>query len=410
MWLLTPEIGNCSVSGQALLAGEGDHSGITVSAIPNGGTVVTGPDGSFSFPGLYAGTYQIRASKQTWATQVAEVTLSDGEILTDVNLVLTPTAEVEACSAPGTAINDYDTITDVVTVDTAGTVSEVSVDLDITHTFQGDLIVSLMSPAGTSVVLHNRTGSGTDNIVGNYPETLAPAGDLGAFVGEEMVGDWTLTVSDNAGGDQGALNSWCVTIIFDGGVVAVGVQPIEAVEANGGMGLSWSYDVNLFDGFNVYRRIPGEVSERLNTQLLTSNTGQINFVDTGEGLSQGQVVFYSYAMVRGETELGHSEEIQVEFASGLPSVFALNGNYPNPFNPMTTIKFDMPRQAHVKLAVYDIAGRLVKTLVDEVRPAASHSVVWDGTDRTGRRVASGTYYYVVQSDSFRAVDKMMLVK
>jgi flagellar hook assembly protein FlgD len=60
--------------------------------------------------------------------------------------------------------------------------------------------------------------------------------------------------------------------------------------------------------------------------------------------------------------------------------------------------------------VYDIAGRLVKTLVDEVRPAASHTVVWDGTDRTGRRVASGTYYYVVQSDSFRAVDKMMLVK
>lgn len=408
-WLLAQEVGNCSVSGTALLAGEENHSGITVSAIPNGGSVVTGPDGSFSFPGLYAGTYQIRASKEAWATQVVDVTLTDAQVITDVNLVLTPTAEVEACNAPGVAINDNSTVSDTVTIDTAGTISAVDVDVDISHTYQGDLTVTLTSPAGTDVVLHSRSGGTTNNIVGNYPETLNPAGDLDTFIGEDMFGDWTLTVSDSAGGDQGTFNSWCVHVIFDGGVVAVGAMPMDAALANGGMGLSWNYDPNIADGFNVYRRV-GSNSLRLNEDLLSSTSGHIEFVDTGEGLSEGQVVFYSYAMVLGGNELGRSEEVEVEFTSGLPTVFALHGNYPNPFNPITTIKFDMPRQAHVKLSVYDIAGRLVKTLVDEVRPAAAHSVIWDGSDRTGRRVASGTYYYVVQSDSFRAVEKMMLVK
>jgi subtilisin-like proprotein convertase family protein len=409
-WLLAQEIGDCSVSGQAMLAGETNHAGITVSAIPNGGTVTTGADGSFSFPGLFAGTYQIRASKDGWATQVSEVTLVNGQVVTDISLVLTPTAEVQACSAPGSVINDNTTITDTVTIDTIGTISEVIVDLDITHTYQGDLVVSLTSPTGTEVVLHNRSGGSTDNIVGTYPTTLQPAEDLGLFIGEEMIGDWMLTVSDLAGGDQGTLNQWCVTIIYDGGVVAVGAQPMDAAVAQGGMGLSWNYNPAMADGFNVYRRVEGASATRLNEDLLTSSSGHIDFVDSGEGLSQGQVVFYSYGMVLGGTEIGRSEEVEVEFTSGLPTVFALRGNYPNPFNPMTTIKFDMPRQAHVKLTVYDIAGRMVKTLVDEVRPAATHTVVWDGSDRNGRRVASGTYYYVVQSDSFRAVQKMMLVK
>ena len=324
MWLLTPEIGNCSVSGQALLSGETDHSGITVKAIPNGGTVVTGPDGMFSFPGLYAGTYQIVAEKEGWATSYAEVTLADGQAMTDVSLVLGVSYEAEACSTPGLAINDNTEIQDVVTIDTEGVIAAVEVDMDITHTYQGDLILTLVSPAGTSVVLHNRTGGGTDNIYGTYPETLTPADDLTAFGGEDMEGDWTLTISDNAGGDTGTLNAWCVRVMYQGGTVGVEDQP---------------------------------------------ETGDV-----------------------------------------VPSVFALHGNYPNPFNPMTSIKFDLPKEAHVSVTVYDVAGRLVKTLVDEVRPAATHTVIWDGTDRTGRRVASGAYYYVVKGDTFSDVDKMMLLK
>jgi hypothetical protein len=64
---------------------------------------------------------------------------------------------------------------------------------------------------------------------------------------------------------------------------------------------------------------------------------------------------------------------------------------PNPFNPMTTIKYDLPAAGPVRLSVFDIAGRLVRTLVDESMPQGSHEAVWDGRDATGREVGSGSY-------------------
>lgn len=411
-WLLAEEHGNSGVSGQALLMGEENHSGITVTATPGGGTTTTGADGSYSFDGLYAGTYQIRASKNGFATMVTDVTLEDGQTLTGVDFVLGITYEAETCSTPALAIPDSDPngVSDVATMDMAGLISDVSVYLDITHTYQGDLLVNLISPAGTTVTLHNRTGGGSDNIVGWYPGDMSPAGDLGTLIGEEMGGDWTLFVSDNAGADTGTINEWCVHVVYDGGVVAVGSMPMMASSVNGGTGLSWDYNPAMFDGFNVYRRTDSSSREQLNSTLLSSTDGHIQFVDNGEGLTEGQVAYYSYNVVVGGQEMGSSEEVEMTFTSGLPTVLALHDNYPNPFNPMTTIKFDLPKSSHVNLAVYDIAGRLVKTLVNEVKPAAAHTEVWNGTDRTGRRMASGTYYYVLQTEGFKSTHKMMLVK
>jgi hypothetical protein len=72
----------------------------------------------------------------------------------------------------------------------------------------------------------------------------------------------------------------------------------------------------------------------------------------------------------------------------------LRQNYPNPFNPGTTIEFVLATRAHVNLAVYDAAGRLVRTLVDEVRSGGRvHVIEWDGTNTAGRSVASGVYFY-----------------
>ena len=64
---------------------------------------------------------------------------------------------------------------------------------------------------------------------------------------------------------------------------------------------------------------------------------------------------------------------------------------PNPFNPRTTIKFDVPEAGPVRLSVFDVAGRLVRTLVDDSMPQGSHEAVWDGTDSSGREVGSGSY-------------------
>ena len=64
----------------------------------------------------------------------------------------------------------------------------------------------------------------------------------------------------------------------------------------------------------------------------------------------------------------------------------------------------------VRLAVYDVTGRLIRTLVDETRGAGQHTAVWDGTDQAGNRAASGSYFYTLATDSYRATKKMMLVK
>ncbi|MFO7653765.1 MAG: C25 family cysteine peptidase [Candidatus Krumholzibacteriia bacterium] len=220
-WLLADELGTASVSGTVTLAGQSVHAGITVAAVPGGGTTVTDSDGSYTLDGLFAGSYAITASMAGWSTARTDVTLVDGEHLTGVDLQLSPVATVEACSSPGAPIGDHQTFIDVVGCPDAHIITAVEVWVDITHTYIGDLTVTLTSARGTDVVLHARSGGSADDLVGWYPATLTPAGDLDLLIGEEMQGDWTLTVSDGAGGDVGALNEWCVRLTY---AVVVGIE------------------------------------------------------------------------------------------------------------------------------------------------------------------------------------------
>jgi hypothetical protein len=93
-----------------------------------------------------------------------------------------------------------------------------------------------------------------------------------------------------------------------------------------------------------------------------------------------------------------------------PLRFALDQNYPNPFNPKATIKFEIAKPVHVKLKIYDIAGRLVRTLVDEPRKPNSYRVVWDGKNQRGGSVASGVYFCRLEAGTYVATRKMMLLK
>jgi ligand-binding sensor domain-containing protein len=95
-------------------------------------------------------------------------------------------------------------------------------------------------------------------------------------------------------------------------------------------------------------------------------------------------------------------------AAAVPKALELNGNYPNPFNPSTTLEFSMPAPGQVNLTVYDITGRKVKELVNVSMPAGSHSVVWDGRDANGKAVSSGVYLSRLVQDG-RAVSRRMLL-
>ena len=89
----------------------------------------------------------------------------------------------------------------------------------------------------------------------------------------------------------------------------------------------------------------------------------------------------------------------------IPTQFALEQNYPNPFNPATTIKFSIPEVSKVTLKIYDILGREVSTLVNEVRNAGNHEVNFDASN-----LASGMYIYSIKAGDYTASKKMMLLK
>jgi hypothetical protein len=100
-----------------------------------------------------------------------------------------------------------------------------------------------------------------------------------------------------------------------------------------------------------------------------------------------------------------------EDLDAVPAKTALHQNKPNPFNPMTTISFDMARDSHVSLKIYDVAGRLVRGLVNEPMTAGfNKQVTWNGLDNSGNRVSSGVYFYRLVAADFTSTKKMVVMK
>jgi chitinase len=105
-------------------------------------------------------------------------------------------------------------------------------------------------------------------------------------------------------------------------------------------------------------------------------------------------------------------EITCQNSSHLPSNVRLYQNYPNPFNPATTIRFNVSAklQQAVSLKIYDINGKLVKTLINSPMKAGKYSVVWNGNDNNGIQSASGTYFYKIVTDEYQMTKSMLLLK
>jgi hypothetical protein len=101
--------------------------------------------------------------------------------------------------------------------------------------------------------------------------------------------------------------------------------------------------------------------------------------------------------------------------SNLPTGYSLSQNYPNPFNPVTTIRFKVEGERSkeptpITLKVYNILGKLVRTLVDEPKGAGTYQVVWDGKDENGEEVSSGVYFYKLKAENYVETKKMVLLK
>ena len=93
-----------------------------------------------------------------------------------------------------------------------------------------------------------------------------------------------------------------------------------------------------------------------------------------------------------------------------PDKYKLKNCYPNPFNPITTLRYDLPEDAMVNIAIYDMMGRVVKTLINDQQTAGYRSLQWNATNNAGSPVSAGIYLYMIQAGDFRQTKKMVLLK
>jgi hypothetical protein len=169
--------------------------------------------------------------------------------------------------------------------------------------------------------------------------------------------------------------------------------------------LTWSASTSApFDGFNVYRRESAEDAfAKLNAVLIPKEQGGLY---TDETALAGATYVYRVGAVTNEGEW-FSQSVSLALP---PKPTTLYQNYPNPFNPSTNIAFYLASPGPAALAIYDVKGSVVRTLVDGMKPAGRHTATWDGKNDGGRRTASGVYYYRLAAGKATFTKKLVVVR
>ena len=127
-------------------------------------------------------------------------------------------------------------------------------------------------------------------------------------------------------------------------------------------------------------------------------------------LSDGSRITYDIAEIR---RIDFSGITSIEDGQKLTSIlksFKLSQNYPNPFNPSTCIEYEIYKPGKVEISIFDLNGRLINTLIQENQPPGRHKVIWDGLDKSGRKVVTGFYIYTINFDNLTLSKKMVLIK
>ncbi|RMH73087.1 MAG: T9SS C-terminal target domain-containing protein, partial [Gemmatimonadetes bacterium] len=131
-------------------------------------------------------------------------------------------------------------------------------------------------------------------------------------------------------------------------------------------------------------------------------------------------VFYDNAVTSGiEVEAGQITEVDIDLFSLvnvpdtksqilIPESYSLS-NYPNPFNPKTTIQYELPQKSLISLKIYDVSGRLVKILIEGEKKAGIHTVLWDGKNEYNQDMTSGIYFCRLESTIFSGETKQMVL-
>lgn len=177
----------------------------------------------------------------------------------------------------------------------------------------------------------------------------------------------------------------------------------------GSVSLNWSGPVEEdFSFFNIYRQ-----DILTNEPAVVFTTTDSFYVDqelSDVGAYEYWVTAVDMSGLESDASSIVSAVLSAEEKMGMPTEFALKQNYPNPFNPSTQIQYALPTETRVLISIYDLTGRRVRTLVNEVQSAGHRSVMWNATNEIGRPVSAGMYIYTIQAVDFIQNRKMVLLK
>ena len=320
-------------------------------------------------------TITLIASAEGLTGASAHITLADG---TETPL---PPEATPLAFADGTSIDDQEY--------TAGT--EISaLELPAAVGGVGDIAYSVSDlPSGLSFDAATRTLSGTPDAATDEPvEVTYTAAD-----GTGASATLTFSITVNA------------TLTFD--LVFFGAGKLVPTASDDGASIPEFISGQPVDAFTLPSATGGTAP--LTYTLSPELPAGLSFdaatrTISGTPQSEGSPV-YIYTVTDA---LGASVTMQLQTR---PAAFALATNYPNPFNPATTIQYALPQPADVQLTVYNVVGQVVRTLVAEHQAAGRYLVAWDATNDNGQSLSAGVYFYRLQAGGeFHAVRKMLLLK
>lgn len=314
-----------------------------------------------------------------------------------------------------------------------------------------EAIVTFEAPKGPTIM-----GMGDDLMAGNMVQIPAMGGSASVTIGLDNLpddasisytvtsrGEGTLSVLDADGmmlelDDHMMVTADKIVIKVTGGSLQVTVKatvngedtapatftftqlnPAELASFDGALQtdrvvLNWSTVSQTNNaGWRIMRSVDGENFEAVGNFVQGAGTSDalMNYSFEDRDLPGVDRVYYRLEQVDLDGSIAQSNVIEVLLGARmpLPTEFAVNV-YPNPFNPSTTISYDLPEAGSVTVVIYDVLGQQVRHLVSQVNAAGRYSIQWDARDNQGRGVASGVYIAKVDAGTSTLSQKMLLLK
>ncbi|MBD3386736.1 T9SS type A sorting domain-containing protein [candidate division KSB1 bacterium] len=219
--------------------------------------------------------------------------------------------------------------------------------------------------------------------------------------------------SERIEGEELAISPELTGFTLNPQVVPVELASFSAESVDGEVNLQWvtASETNNAGFYVEYSDSEEGPFTRLNSQMIgglgTDNNGR-DYSFTDESGEVGEKRYYRLVDVDYNGNMMTHDVVSTTVTA--PKEYALEQNFPNPFNPETTIKYKVKEAGIVNISIYNMAGQLVRTLVNRQMKPGSYDLVWNAKDNNGQHVSSGTYFYRMQANNFSKVQRMQLLR